>query len=605
MSIGASLKENKCDFKVWAPFKEHMQVHITRPYERFVQMRKDEYGYWHASLENVPAGIGYFYLIDKEKSLPDPASHYQPEGVHKESYVVNHDLYSWGDRGWEGIALREMIFYELHVGTFTPEGSFDGVVAKLDYLKKLGINAVELLPVAQFPGRRNWGYDGVYPFAVQASYGGPDGLKRLIDACHQNGIAVILDVVYNHLGPEGNYLSNFAPYFTDKYHTPWGSAVNYDDSYSYGVREYVIENALYWLREFHIDGLRLDAVHGIFDTGAKHILEQLAESVEEFGRRDGRTRYLIAESDLNDTRLIRSRDLGGYGLHAQWSDDFHHAVHSMITGERGGYYEDFGGVDHIVKAYNDAFVYDWRYSNHRKRFHGNSARDLPPSHMVVCTQNHDQIGNRMLGERLSMLVSREAQKLSAGILLLSPYLPLLFQGQEYGETAPFLYFIDHNDPDLIEAVRKGRKQEFSSFKWAGEPPDPAAPETFEASGLRWASLEEEEHAVMFEWYRRLIQIRRSTVALQVSDHEQVRAKKINDKAVTVHFSNGGAHAISFMNFGKEAQKVQYSYNKPAKLIEDSSREQWMGRGTDLPDTVKTGDTMILSAQSFALFTAED
>jgi maltooligosyltrehalose trehalohydrolase len=363
------------------------------------------------------------------------------------------------------------------VGTFTPEGTFEAIIPHLDELRELGITAVELMPVAQFPGTRNWGYDGVYPFAVQNSYGGPEGLKRLVNACHGRGIAVVLDVVYNHLGPEGNYLWDFGPYFTDRYKTPWGSAINFDGPHSDPVRRLFIENALYWVTEFRMDGLRIDAVHGILDFSAYPFLEELASAVHEKAERLNRRVYVIAESDLNDTRVIRSRELGGYGLDAQWNDDFHHALHTLLTEDQTGYYQDFGRLGDLVKAFREGFVCSGQYSSYRRRRHGNSSRDIPAGCFVVFAQNHDQVGNRMRGERLSQLVCRERMKLAAGVVFLSPFIPLLFMGEEYGETAPFPYFISHSDADLVEAVRRGRREEFAAFGWSQEPPDPQIPMT--------------------------------------------------------------------------------------------------------------------------------
>lgn len=604
MDIGARIHGRRGKFTVWAPLHESVELKITHPRERIVEMQRDEMGYWHVELDDIPSTLHYLYRINHDKAWPDPVSFYQPNGVHHESAVVDHGRFEWADLLWEGIPLEQMIFYELHIGTFTPQGTFEGVIERIDYLKDLGITAIELLPVAQFPGQRNWGYDGVYPYAVQASYGGPDGLKQLVDACHRKGLAVVLDVVYNHLGPEGNYLSMFAPYFTDKYQTPWGSAVNYDDTYCYGVREYVIQNALYWLDYYHMDALRLDAVHGIYDTGARHILEELACRVKAFGQENNRTRYLIAESDLNDTRLIRHPEKGGYGLDAQWSDDFHHAVHAIVTGERGGYYKDFGSLEDVVKAVNCGFVYDWRYSEHRKRYHGNSARDLPPAHMVVCTQNHDQVGNRMMGDRISTLVSFEAQKLIAAALILSPYQPLLFMGQEYGETAPFLYFIDHNDPDLVEAVREGRKREFSSFAWDQEPPDPDSPQTYEQSKLRWGSIDDAGHAAMLAWHRQLLSVRRQNLAFQGVLREQAWARKIGEEAMAIFRCNKGACAIALLNFGKQATDVRFPYEKQGRLLLDSCERKWLGDGSCLPESAAPGQRVSVSAESLALFIAE-
>ncbi|MGH7823102.1 MAG: malto-oligosyltrehalose trehalohydrolase, partial [Candidatus Binatia bacterium] len=363
------------------------------------------------------------------------------------SRIVDPGAFRWSDDAWRGVELGGLVFYELHVGTFSGAGSFDGVLERLGDLASLGITAIELMPVAEFPGTRNWGYDGVHPYAPHDAYGGPEGLKRLVDAAHRAGLAVVLDVVYNHLGPEGNYLAEFGPYFTDRYATPWGDAVNFDGADSDEVRRYFLDNALYWVSEFHLDGLRLDAVHAIYDFSARHILEEIADAVHALAACLGRNLHVIAESDLNDPRLVRPREQGGFALDAQWNDDFHHAVHTALTGERIGYYADFAGIDPVAKVLKDRFALDGRYSRFRRRRHGREARDLSPARFVVFTQNHDHVGNRPRGERLASLVPFEKQKLAAALLLISPYLPLVFMGEEYAESRPFLYFVSHGDPD--------------------------------------------------------------------------------------------------------------------------------------------------------------
>src|SRR6185503_2081252 len=392
--------------------------------------------------------------------------------------------FDWQDQTWKGLPLPDYLIYELHVGTFTAEGTFDAAISYLDGLRELGITAIELMPVAQFPGNRNWGYDGVYPYAVQNSYGGPLALKRLVQACHERGLAAILDVVYNHLGREGNYLRELGHYFTDRYRTPWGDAVNFDGPHSDEVRRFFIENALYWITEFHFDALHLDAAHPIFEHSARPFLAELSEAVHRRGEELHRLVYLIPEISMNDVRLILPRQQGGCGCDAQWNDDFHHSLHTLLTGERTGYYQDFGRIEHLVKSLREGFVYTGQDSQYRQRRHGNSARAVPSRRFVICCQNHDQVGNRQLGERLSQLVSFEDLKLAAAVVLLSPCIPLLFMGEEYGETAPFLYFISHSDPDLIEAVRQGRRAEFAAFDWRGEVPDPQDEATFLSAKLR-------------------------------------------------------------------------------------------------------------------------
>ncbi len=495
MQVGANYQgDSQCQFTVWAPLLTDVKLKLLTPQERLIPLQQNLQGYWSVLVSDCPPGTRYLYRLD-DKERADPASFYQPDGVHKASEVIDHTAFSWTDTDWTPPPFPDWVIYELHVGAFTPDGSFHAIIPRLPRLKELGVNAIEIMPVAQFPGERNWGYDGTYPFAVQQSYGGPTGLKTLVNACHEAGIAVVLDVVYNHFGPEGNYTRDFGPYFTDRYQTPWGSAINFDGSYCDGVRNFMIENALYWLHHFHIDALRLDAVHAIYDLSAKHLLAELSERVQELMQTQGQGRYLIAESDLNDPRIIRPHHQGGYGMDAQWSDEFHHALHALLTGERSGYYEDFGSCHHLAKVLHQRYVYTGDYSPHRKRRFGADASDRPTHQFVVCNQNHDQVGNRMLGERLSQLVSFEALKLTAATMLLSPYTPMLFMGEEYGEEAPFLYFIDHGDPDLVEAVREGRKREFAAFHAQGSPPDAKSLDTVGRRAKAMASLCTEISAV--------------------------------------------------------------------------------------------------------------
>jgi len=602
--IGANyLGNSRCAFTVWAPNLKEVAVEILSPEERLLPMQQDELGYWKVSAEGVEPGTLYFYKLEGTTERPDPASHFQPQDVHGPSQVVEHSTMGWNDAQWSGVPLEAMIMYELHVGTFTPAGTFDAIIPRLSELYELGINAIEIMPVAQFPGDRNWGYDGVYTFAVQNSYGGPEGLKRLVDACHQQGIAVILDVVYNHFGPEGNYISNFGPYFTETYRTPWGSAVNFDDARSDGVRNFFIENALYWFQNYHIDALRLDAIHAIYDLGAKHFLEELGESVAILSKQTGRELYLIAESDLNDVRIIRDRSLGGHGMNAQWSDDFHHSLHTLITGEQLGYYQDFGNCEYMAKAFKESFVYSWKYSANRQRYHGSDAKDLSGKQFVICSQNHDQIGNRMLGERLSQLVSFEALKLIAGAVLLSPYIPLLFMGEEYGEESPFLYFISHTDPDLVEAVRKGRKEEFKHFHLEGEFQDPQSPETPLKSQLKWEKRKEGKHKVLLELYQHLIHLRRTVPALKNLDKYNLEASCLEaDKLVFLRRWSDTSQIFCIMNFnGKDVTFRAKAPGNSWRKILDSSDPKWMGSGATLPEKLEPDQEVTIKPQSFAVY----
>lgn len=567
-------------------------------------MEQREKGYYEARVKEAGPGGRYFYLLDGSKRRPDPASRLQPEGVHGPSQVVGSH-FPWEDQDWSGLPLKDYILYELHVGLFTPQGSFDAIIPRLDELKDLGITALELMPVAQFPGSRNWGYDGVYPFAVQNSYGGPEGLKRLVAACHRRGMAVVLDVVYNHLGPEGNYLGDFGPYFTDRYRTPWGQAVNFDGPYSDEVRSYYIANALYWIREFHIDALRLDAVHAILDHSPRTFLEELGEEVHAEARNLKRRIFLIPESADNNSRLVRARELGGYGLDAVWNDDFHHSLRVMLTGDRTGYYQDYGELGQMVKTFREGFAYSGEYSAYRKRRHGSSSRDIPAERFVVFAQNHDQVGNRMLGERLSQLVSFEGLKLAAGVVLLSPFVPLIFMGEEYGESAPFQYFISHLDPALVEAVRKGRREEFAAFGWKEAPPDPQDRATFERSRPNPQLRREGDHAVLFELYKELIRLRKETPALAHLSKEYLEvAGFAAERILFVRRWRADNEVFMLFNLGERraGAALPIKEGRWLKLL-DSAQERWRGQGSPLPDELdaERQTPVALSPQAFALF----
>ncbi len=606
-SLGATYyRDGRCRFLVWAPFAERVEVRCVTPHEHIMLLERLPQGYHRAVLADCNPSARYVYRLHKRQAQdpverPDPASRFQPEGVHGPSRVVGTE-FSWGDAAWRGLPLSQYIIYELHVGTFTPAGTFDAVIAHLDELKDIGITAIEIMPVAQFPGSRNWGYDGTYPFAAQNSYGGPQGLKRLVNACHCKGMAVILDVVYNHLGPEGNYLRDFGPYFTDFYKTPWGEAINFDGPRSDDVRRFFIENALYWVGECHIDALRIDAVHAILDFSARPFLEVLARSVHRAAERLNRRIYCIAESALNDTRILRPRELGGFALDAQWNDDFHHALHALLTGEQAGYYQDFGSLDRMARAWRRGFVYDGQYSGYRQRVHGNSSRNIPARQLVVFAQNHDQIGNRMLGERLSLLISFEGLKLAAGLVLLSPFIPLLFMGEEYGETAPFQYFIDHSDPGLVNAVREGRRREFAAFGWEEEPPDPQDEDTFLKSKLNRSLLDKGRNRILLNFYRELLRLRKEIPALAqlskkhldvVADHAHrllfVRRRAVSDEV--------------FLTYSFSERQMAVPLPLPAgrwKKILDSAEQQWLGPGSLLPEEIESNGRIELTMTPHAV-----
>lgn len=551
-------------FRLWAPRAKTLAVCPKSSDSRPIPMRPGPDHVFEVVVPQMRAGDDYMFLIDGDRERTDPYSRHQPHGVHGPSRVVDPEAFAWTDAEWRGIELDRYVVYEMHVGTFTPEGTFDAAVAKLGYLRRLGITAVEIMPVAAFPGDRGWGYDGVYPYAPHHCYGGPDGLKRLIDACHRAGLAVIMDVVYNHLGPDGNYLAEFFPVFSRRYRTPWGEAINFDDEECDGVRRYFVDNALYWLAEYHVDALRLDAVHGIFDFGARHILREIADEFHGVANQLGRQAYLIAESDLNDVRVIDPPERGGHGIDAQWSDDFHHAMHSLLTGADRGYFEDFGTMADLHQALTEGFVYNWKRSRHRKRRHGSSSAHVPASQLVVCIQNHDQIPNGSQGDRIDKLVEPQAHKLAATVLLCAPFIPMLFMGQEYGETAPFHYFTDHTDPNLARAVSEGRKKELASF---GEPctyADPQDLATFDQCKLRWDCLGQPSHEAMLRLYQDLLSLRRASPALSNCRKDLTRAHYSEQSRwlAMQRTDPSGAAALVLCNFTDRPQRVPVRFDGP-------------------------------------------
>jgi maltooligosyltrehalose trehalohydrolase len=509
-------------FEVWAPGKNEVELHLS--YGRMNMERAERSGWWRVQVPDAGPGTRYRFAPDGGPARPDPRSRSQPEGIDGPSEVVDHSTFAWTDQAWRGVPLSAAVLYELHVGTFSPDATFEGVGKRLGHLLDLGVTAIELMPVAEFSGYRGWGYDGVLPYAPHHIYGGPNGLKQLVDTCHRWGLAVVMDVVYNHLGPAGNHLAEFGPYFTDRYATPWGQAVNFDGAGSDEVRRYFIDNALMWLRDYHCDGLRLDAVHAIVDTSATHLLEELAVEVEALSAHAGRNQWLIAESDLNDPRVVRRREVGGYAIDAQWNDDFHHALHAALTEETTGYYADFGGLEPLSRALRQGFVYDGSYSRHRQRRHGRPIGDLSGSRLVGFSQNHDQVGNRALGERLAALTTPGRLRIAAALVLLGPFVPMLFQGEEWGASTPFQYFTDHQDPELGRAVSDGRRREFAAFGWKPEDvPDPQDPETWRRSVLNWDEVGNGDHGALLEWYQRLIRLRRSRPALSDGRLNRVQA----------------------------------------------------------------------------------
>lgn len=608
MQVGALWQgRDGCLFRLFAPLAERVRVKFPDKDGGARDLRRKARGYWELRAGDIRPGDLYLFQLDDGEFRPDPASRYQPRGVHGPSQVFDHTAFSWTDSGWKGPALSDCILYEIHAGAFTEAGSLAAIASELPHLQALGINALEIMPVNQFPGTRNWGYDGAYLYAVQNSYGGPDSLKRLVDACHNVGMAVVLDVVYNHLGPEGNYLHEFGPYFTDHYRTPWGRAINFDQAWSDQVRDFFIENAMYWFREFHIDGLRLDAVHQMYDMSAMHFLAELEQRTTEFGEKDGHPRYLIAESDLNDPGILASRDAGGYGMDAQWLDDFQHCVDSLLRGKDSGYARDFGSADQLTQAYREGFVYAGEYCPTRRRRYGASSALRPPSEFIAFIQNHDQVGNRPHGERFNSVVDAESYKLAAGAMFLSPYIPLLFMGEEYGETNPFQFFADYGDPELARAVREGRKQEFAFLHDSRELPDPISVETFRRSRLDWSRLDQEPHRTTLRFYREMIGLRKSLPALARLDRAGM---EMNAEGLCFRLRRrclgtgdvGTGEISAVMNFGTATARTTL----PAAegdwlLVMDSADAQWGGPGTQAPRMAGPGTALEVAPRSFVVF----
>lgn len=514
------------EFKVWAP-RVHT-IAVKTELETVTMEGPSDTGWWKAYVESADDGTDYAFLLDDDTTpYPDPRSLWQPEGVHGRSRVYDQRCFHWTDDTWQGPPFSGAILYEMHIGTFTEKGTFDSAIEQLDSLHELGVTHIEIMPVNAFPGAQGWGYDGVSLYAVQDSYGGPDGLKRFVDACHHRGLAVILDVVYNHFGPTGNYTGKFGPYLTDRHRTPWGDAVNFEEAGSDQVRRFFCDNALMWMKDYHIDGLRLDAIHEFMDRSAVHFLEQMASEVETLGATLQRKLILIAESDLNDPKIVRPREAGGYGIDAQWSDDFHHALFTLMHMEPNGagYYSDFGSFEKLVKALTRIFVFDGAYSRYRNRSHGRPVEGLSSHHFVSFIQNHDQIGNRAKGERIEHLVGMNRAKIAAGLLFTAPFIPMIFQGEEYAASTPFLYFADHEDEEMARLVSAGRRREFAAFGFDGEDiADPEKEETFLRSKLDWSESEDGHHKEMRDWFRSLIRMRRCSQSLNDGDKDHIEIK---------------------------------------------------------------------------------
>ena len=547
-------------FQVWAPSAESVSVQVDG--QRY-PLKKAERGCWKADVESAQLGMDYGYILNgEEPPVPDPRSPWQPNGVNGLSRLVDHSAFEWHDQLWQGPPLANAVIYELHVGTFTPEGTFDSAIPKLDYLKDLGITHVEVMPIAAFDGDRGWGYDGVDLYAPVQIYGGPDAVKRFVDAAHTKGLAVINDVVYNHFGPTGNYTGKFGPYITESHKTPWGGAVNLEEEGSTEVRRFFCDNAMMWLRDYHFDGLRLDAVTAYIDRSAIHFLEQLSDEVKVLGAQLGKHFFLVAESDLNDPRVVRAKEAGGYGMEAQWSDDFHHALWTVLTGDQHGYYADFGTIEQLATSLEKVYVYQGQYAAFRKRHHGRPVHDVPGYRFLGYIQNHDQVGNRAVGDRLSDLVGPGKVKIAAALVFTAPFVPMIFQGEEYAASTPFLYFTDHHDEELGNAVSKGRKQEFSGF--GGPPdevPDPQDRQTFLSSKLKWDEVTQSSHAEILDWYKKLIALRRTTPTLVDGDVRSAHVR-FDEEAKWLILRRGPFEVIC--NLGEAAADLSLTY--PARIV---------------------------------------
>ena len=577
LNLGAKTQnDGSVSFNVWAPKAKSLSLVLMKNgKETYISMHPEKNEYFQIDLPDLSQGIDYKYSIDGGIGFPDPASRWQPNGVHGPSRVHNPNEFTWHDQNWKGIDIKDYLIYELHIGTFTPQGTFEAIIEKIPHLQQLGITAIELMPVIEFPGNRNWGYDGVYPFAPHHGYGGPAGLKRLIDSCHQAGIAVIIDVVYNHLGPEGNYLGQFGHYFSDKYKTPWGDAVNFDSAYCDDVRRYFIDNALYWLTEYHADALRLDAIQMIYDFSASHILKDLREAFHKQAENLGRKAYVIAESDLNDVRIVNPVEIGGYNIDAQWSDDFHHALHALLTGSKQDYFADYGKVSQFVKSVTDGFIYNGQWSEFRKRTFGSSSDKLPGHKFVINLQNHDQVGNAGRGRRIGTMIDENKYRLGAMLLILAPNIPFLFMGQEWNASSPFFFFTSYEDKKLVESVREGYKKEFNLGE--DESLDPQDPERFEQTKLKWDELENPKYGKMFEFYKKLISLRKELKCLSNCRKDLIQAQyNEDDKWFAIHRSDpSGSEALLIANFLERAQNANVIFPRGKWSLRLNSNQEEM------------------------------
>lgn len=591
MRVGAIYHKNACEFTVWAP--NHKKVQLTlEGGKRQISMKSVENGYWTTLVEQIEPGILYMYQLGSQPPKPDPASHYQPSGVFGPSMVVDHEAFNWTDMDWHGLELKELLFYELHVGTFTPEGTFNAMLERIKELEDFGVNAVELMPITQFSGLRGWGYDGVFPFGVQNSYGTPDDLKTLVNDCHRQGVAVFADFVYNHIGPEGNCLNDYAPYFVSSRMTSWGPPINLDGPLNAGVRDYFLKNTLHWFRDYHLDGIRLDSILWMQDSSPKHFLQELNQTVQVYAQEAHRQLHMIAETGFNEPKVLTPAEQGGFGFDGQWLDDFQHTLFSQLTGEKEGYYRNFTNFEDFLDVLSDAYVYVGKDQAFRRRRPEESYRWIPSWRLVVFCQNHDQVGNRLLGDRLTMLAGFEASKVAAGLVLLSPYVPLLFMGEEYGETSPFMFFSSYEGKELASAIREGRRKEFAGFHWQGEVPDPQSVESFNKSKINWQGRYQGEGQKIAAYYKALIRLRRKVPAFQASEGRYIKSlQNQQGKVLFIEKQRGESKAAVIANLGKEKQDFNFQTEESYVKVLDSADTMWGGSGVSLPEKFEPNNSM--------------
>jgi maltooligosyltrehalose trehalohydrolase len=578
-------------FRVWAPRPKKVSVQVNG--KPFAMEGPNDQGYWNAKVDDAGYGATYGFLLDDDEMLyPDPRSFRQPDGVHGPSVLYDQKAFAWSDSAWQGYPLASAIIYELHIGTFTKDGTFDSAIERLGFLQDLGITHIEVMPVSEWAGNRGWGYDGVDLFAVYEPYGGPDAFKRFVDACHHHCMGVILDVVYNHLGPVGNYTGKFGPYITDRHKTPWGDAINFERDGSDEVRKFFLDNALMWMQDFHVDGLRLDAIHEIWDRSAVHFLEALSAEVNNLSATFGKRLMLIAESDLNDPKIVRSIEANGYGMSAQWTDDFHHSLATILFTEPGhrGYYDDFGGMEAIAKAIKDVFVFEGQYSKYRNHSHGRPVDNISAHHFINFLQNHDQVGNRALGDRIQVTIGIPRTKAALGLILTAPYLPMIFMGEEYAASTPFLYFADHEDPEMAKLVSEGRRREFADFGFDGDAiPNPEDPDVFERSKLNWSEVHEGVHQEMLDWVKALIHLRRNSICLNDGDRGHLRTS-FSDEGRWLRMDRGQVTCL--LNLGDGVAQFKVQPDRKLTLTADPA------------GTTVEGESVTLSPNGFAVFSAE-